>query len=82
MLKQLVYAFDGDGLPFAVYDATLGLIEAILGKPSTEVFADAIDSCDDGFYLSNGEEMDKVWEAMVAASVEQDPVISRRMILQ
>jgi len=81
MLKQLVFSFDGDGQSFATYEATVALIEAILGKPSREVFADAIDSCDGGFYLNEQESVEKVWDDMLYYAVPCDPKKAMELIL-
>ena len=63
-LQQLVKSFDhAYGLPGDAYEATLELINDILGEKSASVFRDAIKATDGGYYLSEGSG-EAVWQAI------------------
>lgn len=69
LLRDLIRAFDGDGLSEQLYVSTLLLIESTLGSAPAKVFADNIDATDGGFYSEEGVDLFKM---VMAEALEQD----------
>lgn len=68
-LKSLVVSFaDNEGLPSLAFDATLAIIESLLGSEAVEVFSGHVKATEDRWYLKENADPFQIWHQMIAVT--------------